>query len=203
MAAKSKQELGVDGQRHLEETINAAFQILSSMNDELCNPALWSTLSPGHPSAALGGAGDAPVDSSSHPSEAGGGSGGGALDEARLRYRSAVAALRSCIAAIPSATQEAGALDSRADAVEIERLEERASSLRKVFMWLYVQTLQKIYTAWGFDFNYCDSFASCTNLSIYVLFINHIACQHQCFSHLFIAIFPFAEFDGCYFIFHV
>ncbi|RRT58303.1 hypothetical protein B296_00044812 [Ensete ventricosum] len=106
MAAKCKQELGVEGQRHLEETINAAFQILSSMNDELCNPALWSTLSPSHPSAALGGAGDAPVDSSSHPSEAGGGSGGGALDEARLRYKSAVFALRSCIAAIPSATQE-------------------------------------------------------------------------------------------------
>ncbi|XP_064980084.1 mediator of RNA polymerase II transcription subunit 30-like isoform X2 [Musa acuminata AAA Group] len=130
MAAKSKQELGVEGQRHLEETINAAFQILSSMNDELCNPVLWSTLSPGHPSAALAGAGDAPVDSS-HPSEAGGGSGGGVLDEARLRYKSAVLALRSCIAAIPSATQEAGALDSRADAVELERLEERASSLRK------------------------------------------------------------------------
>ncbi|RWW34188.1 hypothetical protein BHE74_00046562 [Ensete ventricosum] len=139
MAAKCKQELGVEGQRHLEETINAAFQILSSMNDELCNPALWSPLSPSHPSAALGGAGDAPVDSSSHPSEAGGGSGGGALDEARLRYKSAVFALRSCIAAIPSATQvrdsmpkfEPGALDSRADVVEIERLEERASSLRK------------------------------------------------------------------------
>ncbi|WOL11437.1 hypothetical protein Cni_G20199 [Canna indica] len=130
--ARSKQELGVEGQRHLEETINAAFQILSSMNDELCNPALWSTLSPVHPTAGLGGTGDTPVDSSSHPSEGdGGGSGGGALDEARLRYKSAVAALRACIAAIPSSTQEAGPLDSKADAVEIDRLEERASSLRK------------------------------------------------------------------------
>lgn len=84
-------------------------------------------------------------------------------------------------------------MDSRADAVELERLEERASSLRKVFMWLYVQTLQKIYTAGVYDFNYYNSFASCTNLSIYMLFINYIACQHQCFSHLFIAIFPFSQ----------
>lgn len=106
MAAKSKQELGLEGQRHLEETINAAFQILSSMNDELCNPALWSANSNGHSIAALDGTGDASVDSSSHSSEgAGGGSGGGALDEARLRYRSAVASLRACIAAIPSSTQ--------------------------------------------------------------------------------------------------
>lgn len=106
MAAKSKQELGLEGQRHLEETINAAFQILSSMNDELCNPTLWSANSNGHSTAALDGTGDASVDSSSHSSEGtGGGSGGGALDEARLRYRSAVASLRACIAAIPSSTQ--------------------------------------------------------------------------------------------------
>ncbi|XP_074590601.1 mediator of RNA polymerase II transcription subunit 30-like [Curcuma longa] len=132
MAAKSKQELGLEGQRHLEETINAAFQILSSMNDELCNPALWSANSNGHSAAALDGTGDASVDSSSHSSEgAGGGSGGGALDEARLRYRSAVASLRACIAAIPSSTQETSALDVKMDEDEIERLEEQASSLRK------------------------------------------------------------------------
>ncbi|XP_042463721.1 mediator of RNA polymerase II transcription subunit 30-like [Zingiber officinale] len=132
MAAKSKQELGLEGQRHLEETINAAFQILSSMNDELCNPALWSANSNGHSTAALDGTGDASVDSSSHSSEgAGGGSGGGALDEARLRYRSAVASLRACIAAIPSSTQEASVLDVKTDEDEIERLEEQASSLRK------------------------------------------------------------------------
>ncbi|KAI3967047.1 hypothetical protein MKX01_026486 [Papaver californicum] len=38
---KSLQQLAVEGQKHLEYTIETAFQILSSMNDELCNPALW------------------------------------------------------------------------------------------------------------------------------------------------------------------
>ncbi|KAK9278880.1 hypothetical protein L1049_028460 [Liquidambar formosana] len=42
-STKSTQDLAMEGQKHLEETIEAAFQILSSMNDELCNPALWST----------------------------------------------------------------------------------------------------------------------------------------------------------------
>lgn len=102
MATKSRQELGIEGQRHLEETINAAFQILSSMNDELCNPALWST-SPSHPPAS----GDGSTDSS-HPEASaggGGGGGGGALDEARLRYKSAITNLRIVIAAIPSSAQ--------------------------------------------------------------------------------------------------
>ncbi|KAJ8772290.1 hypothetical protein K2173_027467 [Erythroxylum novogranatense] len=40
---RTTQELAMEGQKHLEETIQAAFQILSSMNDELCNPSLWST----------------------------------------------------------------------------------------------------------------------------------------------------------------
>ncbi|KAG0459700.1 hypothetical protein HPP92_022828 [Vanilla planifolia] len=39
MAGKSTQELGVEGQRHLEETINAAFQILSSMNEGSAIPS--------------------------------------------------------------------------------------------------------------------------------------------------------------------
>ncbi|XP_019701954.1 mediator of RNA polymerase II transcription subunit 30 isoform X2 [Elaeis guineensis] len=134
MAAKSRQELGIEGQRHLEETINAAFQILSSMNDELCNPALWST-SPAatHPPASGDGSSD-----SSHPSEASaggaGGGGGGALDEARLRYKSAIANLRAVIAAVPSSPQETGALDAKADPAEIERLEERVSALRKHYL---------------------------------------------------------------------
>ncbi|KAL9668334.1 hypothetical protein QQ045_002714 [Rhodiola kirilowii] len=30
----------IEGQKHLEEKFNSAYQILSSMNDELYNPAL-------------------------------------------------------------------------------------------------------------------------------------------------------------------
>ncbi|KAJ0960222.1 hypothetical protein J5N97_001955 [Dioscorea zingiberensis] len=133
MSGRSKQELGVEGQRHLEETIAAAFQILSSMNDELCNPALWSA----PPSSAAASSGDVSTDSS-HPSEMGGGcttgggsGGGGALEEARLRYKSAVSALRAVLAAIPSSSQEAGNLETKVDQAEIDRLEARVSVLRK------------------------------------------------------------------------
>ncbi|XP_020580486.1 mediator of RNA polymerase II transcription subunit 30 [Phalaenopsis equestris] len=144
MAGKSTLELGIEGQRHLEETINAAFQILSSMNDELCNPILWAT-----PSATNGGSvtstqlpaggGETSSEITSHPTDAGlsvggpggfGGAGGGALDEARLRYKSAVASLRAVLAAVPS-SQEIGALEAKVDHAEIERLEERAAVLRK------------------------------------------------------------------------
>ncbi|XP_068666421.1 mediator of RNA polymerase II transcription subunit 30-like isoform X2 [Aristolochia californica] len=91
---KTTQELAAKGQKHLEDTVEAAFQILSSMNDELCNPALWSA---SHSSNG----GDAP--DSSHHLEMG----GGALDEARLRYKSAVGSLRSVLAAIPNSQKVA------------------------------------------------------------------------------------------------
>ncbi|XP_020549690.1 mediator of RNA polymerase II transcription subunit 30 isoform X2 [Sesamum indicum] len=42
---KTTQELAIEGQKHLEETVESAFLILSAMNDELCNPNLWSTTS--------------------------------------------------------------------------------------------------------------------------------------------------------------
>lgn len=123
---KTVQELAVEGQRHLEETIQSAFLILSAMNDELCNAALWSNTSssasaapsgatnPGggvinghHPSA------DVLSDSSSASSSASASQshtqhhnsfeiGGGALDEARLQYKASVASLRSVLLAISS-----------------------------------------------------------------------------------------------------
>uniref|UniRef100_A0A0A9GM01 Uncharacterized protein n=1 Tax=Arundo donax TaxID=35708 RepID=A0A0A9GM01_ARUDO len=97
-AARRRQELAAEGQRHLEETIAAAFQILASMNDELCNPALWSSASaaagshgqhPNHHAAAT------PPLHSADSDAAGGGvwgapGSGGSLDEARHRYKSAV-----------------------------------------------------------------------------------------------------------------
>ncbi|CAL5327442.1 unnamed protein product [Camellia sinensis] len=108
--AKNTQELAMKGQKHLEETIESAFQILSSMNDELCNPTLWST-SPSsssinnghHLSTSHASNGDSSSDSAHH-FEMGG---AGALDEARLRFKSSVASLRFILAAIPNSHKEA------------------------------------------------------------------------------------------------
>jgi hypothetical protein len=113
MAIKTKQELAREAQIHLEETISAAYHILSSMSDELCDAALWpSSIAPSvgsgipnhhnplHPVApptshAVDGS------DSTHPSEfssgGGGASTGGSLDQARHRYRTAVNALRASI----------------------------------------------------------------------------------------------------------
>ncbi|PON77278.1 Mediator of RNA polymerase II transcription subunit [Parasponia andersonii] len=154
---KTTQELAMEGQKHLEDTIDAAFQILSSMNDELCNPALWSTTSssssppPPPPTSATPAAnglsngvvnGDASSsdNASAHHHGELGGSGGGAggpLAEAQFRYRNAVASLRAILSAIPTSSQRGGAFEtatgsvSQAEQVEIENLEERASNLRK------------------------------------------------------------------------
>ncbi|XP_052151841.1 mediator of RNA polymerase II transcription subunit 30 [Oryza glaberrima] len=161
-AARRRQEMAAEGQRHLEETIAAAFQILSSMNDELCNPTLWSSSSSAA-AAAAGGAGGLQHHGNNHhhhhqhhhhhgglpppppplhsadsdaADAAGGGPGGapgsgGSLDEARHRYKVAMAALRASIAAVSSCAQEMGSTEHKADQAEIERLEEHASALRK------------------------------------------------------------------------
>eukprot|EP00268_Persea_americana_P015602 TRINITY_DN17268_c0_g2_i1.p1 TRINITY_DN17268_c0_g2~~TRINITY_DN17268_c0_g2_i1.p1 ORF type:complete len:129 (-),score=24.54 TRINITY_DN17268_c0_g2_i1:629-1015(-) len=94
MNAKNIQELSLEGQSHLEETIGAAFQILSAMNDELCNPALWSTAAV----ATQAANGTADASDPSHHMEMG----GGALEDARLRYKNAVAALRAVLTEIPN-----------------------------------------------------------------------------------------------------
>ncbi|KAG2571662.1 hypothetical protein PVAP13_7KG115255 [Panicum virgatum] len=59
-AARRRQELAAEGQRHLEETIAAAFQILVSMNDELCNAGLWSSSSVSAAAAAAAAAAAGP-----------------------------------------------------------------------------------------------------------------------------------------------
>ena len=123
ISTKSTQELAAEGLKHLEETIEAAFQILSSMNDELCNPALWSTTPSTNPTTASSnntniaapngpsslsngtilGNGDSEADGGHHLEMGGiGGSGNGALDESRLRYKNSVASLRAVLAAIPN-----------------------------------------------------------------------------------------------------
>ncbi|KAD1215669.1 hypothetical protein E3N88_21175 [Mikania micrantha] len=124
---KSTQELAMEGQKHLEDTIESAFQILSSMNDELCNPHLWSASSPPVHHAPPNG--DATSSDVAHQSEMG----AGALEEARLRYKNSVKALRSVIVAIPN-SRKAKAYDSdpmSTDELDVEKLEEQASDLRK------------------------------------------------------------------------
>ncbi|ERN08310.1 hypothetical protein AMTRI_Chr04g186960 [Amborella trichopoda] len=120
LSRKSTEELAVEGQRHLEDTIAAAYQILCSMNQELCNPSLWST---------------ADAADSSHHHEPG----GGALEDARHRYKCAVASLRAVLSAIPTSHSEvpqgAGPTGSSPDTSgkksELQSLEERAAYLRK------------------------------------------------------------------------
>ncbi|XP_062023638.1 mediator of RNA polymerase II transcription subunit 30 [Rosa rugosa] len=145
---KTTQELAVEGQKHLEETIESAFQILSSMNDELCNPLLWSTNSSAAAAAATTANGHSSLsngvvhsDSSSSDntntqnhgdSSGGGGPGnGGALEEARFRYKNSVTALRAVLAEIPNSQKATSETGSPADETEIEKLEEKASNLRK------------------------------------------------------------------------
>ncbi|KAL7175100.1 hypothetical protein ACSBR2_028827 [Camellia fascicularis] len=143
--AKTTQELAMEGQKHLEETIESAFQILSSMNDELCNPTLWSTTPSSANNNNASSINNGYHHSSSHASNGDGSSdsghhfemgGGGALEEARLRYKSSVTSLRSILAAIPN-SHKAKAYDTGSttgsSASEIEQLEERASVLKEVF----------------------------------------------------------------------
>lgn len=151
---QTTQELAIEGIKHLEETIHSAFQILYSMNDELCNPTLWSTTSstptsgltissPNGPSphSANGVAnGDAGSESTSHHTDTSGGGGtgsGGALEEARVRYKNSVLQLRAILAAIPNSHKatayESGTSGhaSPADPSEIDKLEQHLSSLRQ------------------------------------------------------------------------
>ncbi|CAL5349442.1 unnamed protein product [Camellia sinensis] len=142
--AKTTQELAMEGQKHLEETIESAFQILSSMNDELCNPTLWSTTPSSANNNNASSINNGYHHSSTHASNGDGSSdlghhfemgGGGALEEARLRYKSSVTSLRSILAAIPSSHKKAKAYDTgsttSSSASEIEKLEERASVLKE------------------------------------------------------------------------
>ncbi|XP_008221191.1 PREDICTED: mediator of RNA polymerase II transcription subunit 30 [Prunus mume] len=150
---KTTQELAMEGQKHLEETIEAAFQILSSMNDELCNPTLWSTTSSfsaatniangpaPHANGVNNGDSSSSENTSTHHGDligAGGSGTGGALEEARLRYTNSVRLLRAVLTAIPNSQKAPSetsstvvSSESPAGEAEIEKLDERASNLRK------------------------------------------------------------------------
>ncbi|KAJ3697273.1 hypothetical protein LUZ61_000978 [Rhynchospora tenuis] len=147
MAIKTKQELAREAQIHLEETISAAYLILSSMNDELCDAALWpsSTASvgsnaPNHHSLHHAAPHSAPhggdLSDTNHPSEfssggGGGGSTGGSLDQARHRYKTAVTSLRASINSLCAVSSQENVLAPQSDPADIDRLEAHAASLRK------------------------------------------------------------------------
>ncbi|KAM7272575.1 hypothetical protein ACFE04_027238 [Oxalis oulophora] len=112
---KSTIELAIEGQSHLESTIQAAFQILSSMNNELCNPTLWATttnantntiIAPPPSSNAVVLNGDSNSDGSHHHHHHH--TNNTALDEARLRYKNSVASLRAVLAAISDSQKGKG-----------------------------------------------------------------------------------------------
>ncbi|GMY15134.1 mediator of RNA polymerase II transcription subunit 30-like isoform X1 [Fagus crenata] len=142
---KTTQELAMEGQKLLEETIESAFQILSSMNDELCNPALWSTTPSSlstttianAPSSQSSNGDPASSDNSTLHLESGGAGSGGALEDARFRYKNSVNSLRTILAAIPNSHKskafEIGSTPGGpvSPETDIEKLEERASNLRK------------------------------------------------------------------------
>ncbi|WOG99395.1 hypothetical protein DCAR_0518743 [Daucus carota subsp. sativus] len=148
---QTRQELAMEGQKQLEETIEAGFQILSAMNDELCDPTLWSTPPTynsnsnsnttsavlNHQSLSNSSNGEVSYDSTTGSVAQHFEMGGGALDEARLRYKSSVAALRNLLAAIPNSQAKAYEMDSTDGSIspmdedDTEKLEERAATLRK------------------------------------------------------------------------
>ncbi|KAH7430709.1 hypothetical protein KP509_08G010700 [Ceratopteris richardii] len=156
---KSLQELAIEGQRALEATVQAAHETLASMNEVLCNAALWSTSSSTSStvtnatvSASAASVSGAPTNTGASAasetatprtdaskSNAEGSShqeaGWGSLDEARVRLRSSATSLKAVISAIFNSPQmrediPAG-LSDKTDPAEIEKLEERASALRE------------------------------------------------------------------------
>ncbi|CAN6970460.1 unnamed protein product, partial [Brassica rapa subsp. trilocularis] len=132
------QELAMEGKKHLEETIESAFQIISAMNDELCNPSLWSTPATASSNGTAIVTGDAAaIDGAPHHSESGcGGCGNSALDEASVRYKNSVTSLRAVLVAIPNSKKAKASvmengLETPESVEEIEKLEEQALSLRQ------------------------------------------------------------------------
>ncbi|MCO5570153.1 hypothetical protein L7F22_023870 [Adiantum nelumboides] len=126
--SKSLQELAIDGQRALEAIVEAAHETLASMNEVLCNAALWSTsstpastattasslgASTQSSGAALLAAGDPSETAASRAdaSKAGGEvssqqeAGWGALDDARLRLRASATSLKTVISTVFSSPQ--------------------------------------------------------------------------------------------------
>lgn len=124
---RSLQELAMEGQAVLESTIEAAHETLRSMNEVLCNPALWITAPQLADAAKV-------VEGLAAQPEAG----SAALDEARVRLRSSTTALKSVITSIFNSPQmkeqEAdppNGVAEKCDPAAVEKLEQRVSDLRE------------------------------------------------------------------------
>lgn len=109
---KSLVDLAVDGQKQLDTVVEAAHDILLSLNRALCSPSFWvaPSLQAGGSHAPAAADGDAASVSgereSGGASEKGSDSGEGlaALDATRVRYKAATGALRATVAAIVKQT---------------------------------------------------------------------------------------------------
>lgn len=138
MDPKSLQGLSMEGQKVLEATVEAAHETLGSMNEVLCNPALWVTTSAAQPALANS-------DGSSKVEGRQGGdgltqqeAGWAALDEARVRLKNSTTTLRGVITSIfnsPQMREQEADVSSigtdKSDPVEVEKLEQRVSELRE------------------------------------------------------------------------
>lgn len=120
--SRSTQELAVDGQKQLEAVVEAAHDILLTLNRALCSPSFWVA-----PSSQPALAQEINANANANANAASGGSDGGlgvgdgaaagkekgaddgeglaALDATRVRYKNATAALRATVAAIVKAAQ--------------------------------------------------------------------------------------------------
>lgn len=118
--SRSTQELAEDGQKQLEAVVEAAHDILLTLNRALCSPSFWVAPS-SQPALAQ------EINANANATAASGGSDGGlglgdgaaagkekgaddgeglaALDATRVRYKNATAALRATVAAIVKAAQ--------------------------------------------------------------------------------------------------
>lgn len=120
--SRSTQELAEDGQKQLEAVVEAAHDILLTLNRALCSPSFWVA-----PSSQPALAQEINANANANANAASGGSDGGlglgdgaaagkekgaddgeglaALDATRVRYKNATAALRATVAAIVKAAQ--------------------------------------------------------------------------------------------------
>ncbi|KAL2636176.1 hypothetical protein R1flu_007655 [Riccia fluitans] len=117
---ESLQDDALEGQRHLEGTVQAAHEILASLNEVLCNPLLWTQ----------------PVPDASNGSKPGGTSpqqeqGWLALETGRLRYKATTAALRASINNIFNNPQEGDSDEDKASGADLEQLETQVAQLRE------------------------------------------------------------------------
>jgi len=117
---KTLVELAVDGQKQLDTVVEAAHDILLSLNRALCSPNFWvapslqagnAATSAGTASAASvavtggGGGGEAGETGSEEKGSDSSAEGLAALDATRVRYKAATGALRATVAAIQKQTQ--------------------------------------------------------------------------------------------------